>query len=347
MMNNSNSDIPESDSSDHSDSGAVKESNDFGSVLANARKARNLTEDEISAHLKIPAHIVTAIEKNDIDVLPGATYTQGYIRTYAKFLEIPEDVLLQMYSRSVPHNMAAELKPRSSLPGEASSQSPLVKMLTISLIIAGVFIIVYGSFQYYQEKADDMGSERESRDHQFTGTSLDAPTAQRVTIRQDARMSEDGELILTGAETAATMDDAAELTIDIAVEESNSSDSEQKTDEQTSGPEAGQRDEAVQTNIAAEVGQSLVGRDVVEIYADQSTWLEVYDARKQRLFYNMLTEGNSKLLSGKAPFRISLGNAKTTQVSINNNEIDMSAYIRSNNTAIFTVSTDGNKVIFH
>ena len=323
------------------------QSKDFGSALAEARKARNFTEAEISEHIKIPVHIISAIENNDIDALPAATYTQGYLRTYAKFLELSAEELLQKYNRAVPHRQASELKPRSNLPNEASSQSPLVKSLTVFLILAGLITLGYGIFQYYQEKAGDMGSERESREQRFTGNSLDSPgelpdfrssrkpadsaevltdsSSQPITIKQNARLSEDGELILTGAETILDVEGTDDV-------------STVSTDDGVAAAEAAEVDEKDSTPVKT---------DVVEIYAEQGTWLEVYDASKQRLFYNMLQDGSSKLLSGQAPFRIKLGNARTTQVSVNNTPVDMTPYIRANNTVIITVSTDGKNVIFH
>ncbi|MBE9567970.1 MAG: helix-turn-helix domain-containing protein [Proteobacteria bacterium] len=347
-----NSDNPSGDE-------AIDRSNDFGSALAEARKAKDLSEEEISEHIKIPVQIVMAIENNDIDSLPAATYTQGYIRSYAKFLELPVDDLLQKYGRAVPHKLASDLKPRSNLPNEASSQSPLVKLLTIILIVAGLGTLGYGIFQYYQEKADDMGSERESRDQPFTGNSLDSPGtlpgfrasgrddrssepreaspedghAQPLTIRQDARLSEDGELILTGDNSSENR----ESTDDAGTAAAPGSD-------MVAEPSAEPAAEPVEVMKA---DQAAPATDVVEVYAEMGTWLEVYDAGKQRLFYNMLQEGSSKLLSGRAPFRIKLGNARSTQVSVNNRLVDMTPYIRSNNTVIITVSTDGKDVIFH
>jgi cytoskeleton protein RodZ len=335
-----------------SENEAVEQSNDFGSALAEARKARSFTEAEISEHIKIPEHIVTAIENNDVASLPAVTYTQGYIRSYAKFLELPVDDLLQKYNRAVPHQLASELKPRSSLPNEANSQSPLVKLLTKVLILAGLATLGYGIFQYYQEKAGDMGSERETREQRFTGNSLDSPgtlpdfrspdravssddttaggvsadgDSRPLSIKQNARLSEDGELILTGNETTLGVDDSVDV-------------STASTDESVATAE---------TVEVVEQNSTPLKIDVIEVYAEQGTWLEVYDVDKNRLFYNMLQAGSSKLLSGQAPFRIKLGNARTTQVSVNNTPVDMTPYIRANNTVIITVSTDNKNVIFH
>ncbi len=180
----------------NSDSEVINKNTDFGSVLEVARKLQNYSIEDISEQLKIPAKTITAIETNDINALPPPTFTQGYIRTYAKFLEIPEENVLNIYSQAVPHDRPANLKPRSNLPGEASIQSLLMKTVTLLLIAAGITAVIYGSFQYYQKKAGVMETELESKERSFTGNSLDSPGTDRINIRQNASLSENDELIV-------------------------------------------------------------------------------------------------------------------------------------------------------
>jgi cytoskeleton protein RodZ len=105
---------------------------------------------------------------------------------------------------------------------------------------------------------------------------------------------------------------------------------------------------SVPEQTMAEEGQQTVPDvDVLKIYAELGSWMEVHDASAVRLYYNMIAKGGSKTLLGQAPFRVSLGNAKTTKLVINDIVIDMSKYIRKNNTARFTVSTKQQRVIFH
>ena len=99
--------------------------------------------------------------------------------------------------------------------------------------------------------------------------------------------------------------------------------------------------------VTAEEDQAVMQDDIIEIIAEKGSWVEVRDATRARLLYNMIPSGESKVLQGKAPFRISMGNAKSTRVVINDIDIDMSDYIRSNNTASFTVSNEGQNIIFH
>ena len=264
---------------------------DFGFVLAEARKSQNYSIDNICDHLKIPKNVISAIEASDIAALPAPTFTQGYIRAYAKFLELAEEGLLEMYSQAVPHDLASDLKPRSSLPDEASSQSPVVKMVTMLLIAGGITAVLYGGFQYYQKKADVMENEIGSKERSNTGSSLDSPTTKPMAIKSDTAITEDeGSL----AESSDSYGDVAKQETVQQLEDSSLA-------------------EKTVIEVAAEEDQAVMQDDVIKIIAEKGSWVEVRDATRARLLYNMIPSGESKVLQGKAPFRISMGNAKSTR----------------------------------
>lgn len=309
--------MSKSDSNSH-----TEKNNDFGFILTEARKSKNYSIDNICEYLKIPKNVISAIEASNIEALPAPTYTQGYIRAYAKFLEIAEDDLLVMYNEAVPHELASALKPRSSLPGEASSQSPLVKMVTMLLIAGGVAAVLYGSIQYYQEKADVMENQLESKERSFTGNSLDSPGSNRLDIQQDKGITEDDETAMESSDLLVSQDPESQL-------------------------ESAQTTADSSEEVVSEQDESIPQDDVINILAEQGAWMEVRDATRARLLYNMVPSGSSKVLQGKGPFRISMGNARSTRVLINDIEIDFTRYISSKNTASFTVSIEGENIIFH
>ncbi len=345
----------------HSDNKASNEKFDFGRLLKEARKSKNHTVEDVSRHLKIAVHIIIALEKNDKEALPAPTYTRGYIRAYTKFLAMPEDKVLATYNRAVPHNAVSDLKPRSSLPGETNSQSPLIKTITIVLIVAGIATLVFGSFQYYQKKVNVLGVQIEEA-QDFNNDLQPSSGIHSLNIKQNARLTDDGDLIVdkfdfnelvTESVEPETSDkevvevEAAAIEI-TAIEKTDNSETAAvpamvtatETNVETGGNEA-------TSNEATNNAEIKTGSDTVEIFAEKGSWVEVRDANKSRLLYNMLPEGGDRVLVGRAPFSISLGNARTTRVIINDIEVDISAYIRSSNTANFEISTQGQRVIFH
>jgi cytoskeleton protein RodZ len=317
----------------NSESEVTEENIDFGSLLSAARKAQNYTVDQISEHIKIPVHYIVAIENNDLKALPADTFARGYIRAYARFLEISDKYILELYERAVPQDHTKTLKPRSNLPGEASSQSPLIKTITMLLIFAVLGAVIYGSFQYYQEKAGVMDSERDGKQASFTGSSLDSPSTASSGAGQEERL-------MDNTATQNKSDSASEVSVS----------SVNAIDEQDAAvTEAGEEVSATIPENMAEMlaDKEIPENDVLEIFAENGSWVDVRDASDSRLFNNLIAKGDTKVIQGKAPFHISLGNAKTTRVLINDLELDMVKYIRPNNTVKITVSTEEQKVIIH
>lgn len=329
MMNQSNS------KDNHTDKDQEEKNTDFGRLLADIRKTGNYTVEEVSEHLKIPVRMIKALEASDKEALPASTFTQGYIRAYAKFLEMPEDEVLAVYSHAVPHHDGRDLKPRSNLPGEASSQSPLIKAISWLLMLAVLAAIVVGGFQYYQKKADVLESELDTKQESFTGNSLNSPGSYPLTIKQNARLV-DGELVVGNAEPVAEPPVARKATVAEATASSaKNTETVNISDEKTAA-------------ASGETVEDAADRDdSIEIIAENGSWVEVRDANKSRLLYNMLPAGASRVLTGRAPFSVTMGNAKTTRVVVNDIEIDVSDYINSNNIASFKVSTQDQDIIFH
>jgi len=306
-----------------SNSDDVVANGEFGTALIQAREAQGFTVEEINMRLKIPKHDIIAIEASDIAALPASTYTRGYLRSYAKFLEISEESVLSLYNKAVPDTQVSDLKPRSDLGDKQNSYAPLIKMATPLLVVVGAVTVLYGIVQYYQDKADVMEDELGSRESSFTGNSLDSPGSNRSGIEQNARLTADGELILeTSNQAELDVEEVASETASVIAEDSIHKEPAR----------------------AAEVN---LKQDVLLINAENGSWIEVRDANDDRLFYNMIAKGGSKTLTGQAPFSISMGNARTTKIVINDIAVDTSNFIRSNNTAKFKVSNDKQDIVFH
>lgn len=349
------------DASDRAD----VQSTDFGRLLTAARKAQNHTIEEVSGYLKIPARTIIALEASDHESLPVATFTQGYIRTYAKFLEIPTDDVLKIYNRAVPHNDVSELKPRSKLPDETNSQSPLIKTITVLLMLGGLAALIYGGIQYYQEKAGVLESELDaSKEQRFTGSSLDSPFTKRVQIKQNARITDDGELVLGSSDAVVDLTPTSQKDV-VLVNTAKLNNIEQ---ESTSSKRADTENPVQQTSVQQTISTRALPQkkpdtentaapsasqpatselDSIELFVEKDTWISVRDANRTLLLYNTLPAGSTKLFRGAAPFSVNMGNAISTRVMVNGQGIDFADHIWPNNTTKFKVSMQHSNIIFH
>jgi Helix-turn-helix domain/RodZ C-terminal domain len=72
-----------------------------GTFLHQARNRRQIELTEVEAATRIRLRYLSAIENEEWDVLPGGVYTRGFIRTYASFLGLDGERLVEDYRASV------------------------------------------------------------------------------------------------------------------------------------------------------------------------------------------------------------------------------------------------------
>ena len=65
----------------------------IGENLKRARTKMNLDLEEVAQKTKIAKMYLIALENDDLSSMPGGVYTRNFLRTYAKFLNLDEDIL--------------------------------------------------------------------------------------------------------------------------------------------------------------------------------------------------------------------------------------------------------------
>lgn len=74
----------------------------FGKLFADARAARGVTLKQVSASTKIPVSTLQAIERDEIDSLPGGIFTRGFIRSYADAVGLDPRTTLERFEARFP-----------------------------------------------------------------------------------------------------------------------------------------------------------------------------------------------------------------------------------------------------
>jgi cytoskeleton protein RodZ len=68
-----------------------------GARLRGAREAAGLSLDQVAQQLKLAPRQVKALEDENFAELPGRTFSRGFVRNYARLLNLdPEDLLLHL-----------------------------------------------------------------------------------------------------------------------------------------------------------------------------------------------------------------------------------------------------------
>jgi transcriptional regulator with XRE-family HTH domain len=103
----------------------------IGEQLSAVRSARGIELEEVEERTKIRKRYLRAMEEERWELLPGAAYARAFLRTYAEFLALDGEALVEEYRRSHDsrevesdaepvRQIAMAAPPRPRLPGRAA-----------------------------------------------------------------------------------------------------------------------------------------------------------------------------------------------------------------------------------
>lgn len=69
-----------------------------GMRLKRAREAARMDVQMVARQLYLAENIVQALEKDQYDKLPGMTFVKGYLRSYAKLVNVSADEVIQLFN---------------------------------------------------------------------------------------------------------------------------------------------------------------------------------------------------------------------------------------------------------
>lgn len=68
-----------------------------GTRLRAARRQHKLAIEEVARELHLDAAVIEAIENDNQAALPAPIFVQGYVRSYARLVGLPEEELVRLY----------------------------------------------------------------------------------------------------------------------------------------------------------------------------------------------------------------------------------------------------------
>ena len=109
----------------------------LGAIFKNSRISQKKNLEIISEHLKIRKVFLEAIENEQFEYLPGGVYTVGFIRSYAKYLHLDHDAIIdQLKDKTF-------FKP-INLPTVGDMQHfPTTRFVPRGMVIVGLFLLVF------------------------------------------------------------------------------------------------------------------------------------------------------------------------------------------------------------
>jgi len=287
----------------------TKESSDTAPKIApweqlrQAREKQNLTPADIAKELKLDIRFVKALEAGQLEKLPQPVYTAGYIRAYAKLVDLPADKIVGDYASQESTSMPEIIQTREKIPARYRHvDNSLPKSFSVShtgqedkrnirLFVGalGIAVVLAIAWQVY--------------------TNMQAP---------DAELPLDASVESSETNTGESGNEVPEQkTMKLAIPGQTVAPGE--TAPENAGNAAGQEEiSSLQENAEKMVSISLS-------YTEDS-WIDVRDATGKPLIRRMGKAGSSNTVSGVPPFEVLLGYSPGVSIEYNGVPYDISRF---------------------
>jgi len=312
-----------------------------GSLLTDSRLKLGLDQKNVAEMLHLREHQIRALEEDDYDSLPEPTYVKGYLRAYAQLLSLEPEKVIGLYTDYVapPARESFEgIAPEK----QAASNDNLVKMVSIALValVAGLAIIFWASNSdeekesqpvaeavspsqvpqaVVQPEAQNTVGESTTTAEATTGATTGTPVANEPKPVEAATP--------TAAPTPVPPAKPAAVTVPTTVAKP-AEPAPQVVEPQAAATPNQQTSAGIKQETSLLPTTENEIRTALVLKVTATSWVDIRDARGNKLIYETVPAGREIPLEGLAPFSVFLGNADGVGVTVEGKAFDFSSFKR-------------------
>jgi cytoskeleton protein RodZ len=278
-----------------------------GDILAGERKKLNIDEKDAAYSLKISIHRLRAIEANNFTEFPSETYIRGYLRNYSRVLNVDEQLVLSAYERA--KEAQATLENRDAVLSSADiashSHKQWWKVYVALLLLVLLWVLSYAFWGGSSHDPDKVSVIPPHSAVDFVMPEPPLMPAEPVAVESPPAL-----IAETPALPVDTIADTPETPQPLVVSSLTAA-------------------ELIKSVVAAPPPDlvpmvSLVSEgDTLAFSFENQCWVKVTDADGSVIFAGLQSAGSQLNLSGKAPFRVIVGNVDGTTLVYNGQSVEL------------------------
>jgi len=270
-----------------------------GADLARLREERGLALTDVAQQLKFAARQLEALEQERFDVLPGGTFVRGMVRAYARLLKVDAEPLLgRLADRfAAPDSNSLAARYKQPVPFSDGARRSTFVYLGASL---GVLVAVGAiAYQWYREQ------DTRHPPSVAAAPKAAAPAARPAPVAAPAPTETKTAEKPKTAEKVAVV--AKEKALPVAEKSAETSDRAERALKEAA---------LIQKPIPAGVHR-------IVFHCEEEAWLEVRDAAGRQLLSSLNPAGCERVVQGRGPFELVIGNASHVRVMHNDRSLDL------------------------
>lgn len=273
-----------------------------GELLRGAREKQHLSVQQVAEKMYLTRHYIEALEANSYDKLPGDVFVRGYLRSYARLLGLDSADILSRYER---YGERRQARKQEAIKRHARRR--MDKNRPWIMVSGFAFIALAVAMWFFSGQPEQPG-----------------PVPDATPSSLMAEGGDNDSVIADSPATSATPSEPGVQAGGVTAEPENAQDRVASMSESQS---------------AAEDEQLIDwgGSDSLIVSIHGESRVEIEDRNGGNSYQDLLVDGTVLRILGTAPFTVILGDATVVELNFNGRSIDISANVRSDDSARLTL----------
>lgn len=299
-----------------------------GVALHTAREALGLSVTDVAERIKFSVKQVEALEADNLSILPQGTFLRGFVRSYARTLNIDEALLLAMMTPpNEVHGDASEVQAGGLefMPVKDANRKNLYLMASAFLIAVGLGLFIWSQQNapivektVLQEVALPEMGVASAVVSASSGVSEVSAVIAEVKLEQELpppKVVEPSKVIAAPAKVVVAPKVIPPVASVVADK-----------------PKVVAPSVAVVTPLPVVEKPSIpleqLKKRPIHIVFTQDSWMEIKDNNGELLLSRMNAAGTEKWIGGnrRAPYQVAIGKAEAVNIFYKGREVDLSKY---------------------
>ncbi len=278
-----------------------------GTMLREAREAAGLSIEAIAQQLKLHPRQVKALEEGQFELLPGRTFVRGFLRNYARALNLDADQLLA----ALPDTRAPQaLEPTAHSMGEIRfEESPRRAWSRWTIPLALIVLVALAAVYEYLRPAGDSRRSADTRP---------APAASQPPLPS------------TPQAPAAEPQGGTPLPNPLAVAAPDAATGSEAPPPGVSAPATSPTPGPATGIVSTAIPPTAPGEPTLVIVYTGASWTEVRDGTGKVLLSLTGSPGMTQSVSGRPPFDVVIGSVADVSLRFRGAPVDLAPYRRAN-----------------
>ena len=258
-----------------------------GQLLKEARKKTRRRYKRLSSELGIPEKYLEALEENNFSIMAGPTYVKGYLRAYAKKLDLDPETVITAFDRYLKDQRRLEKKGiKKEQKKETKKKFSYIYALIFFLIASITLLIAFIPERNNdsEKKEDRSFSETEIQNSNDIPPILNTKPALSIELEQDTSQNIPDLNIQEEVIALEITDDVKDETNKLSIETINT----------------------------------------IEMNFSGDCWIELMD-KNGIIEYRLAKAGTSMFFEGLGPFKLLIGNSKRVELFYNDVKVSLAS----------------------